>query len=87
MRKTMAIRNVVGNGLGMPPESVAVTDLTTGAFFPPSRPGETGFGNQSPELQTQAAREKSLTEKVLPTFELHSRCRCRDLCQTRIRNA
>jgi flagellar M-ring protein FliF len=63
-RKVAAIRNVISNALGMPAESVAVTDLTNGIPFPAGKPGDAGFGNQSPEFQTRVAAESSYNQKI-----------------------
>jgi flagellar M-ring protein FliF len=48
----------------MAPESVVVSDLTTGFTYPATKPGQPGAGMQDPYTITKVTHERNWTEKI-----------------------
>jgi flagellar M-ring protein FliF len=61
-----AIRNLVASAIagGMSPDSVVVSDLTTGSTYPAKTPGQALAGQQDPYIQNKMQYEKLWSEKI-----------------------
>jgi flagellar M-ring protein FliF len=62
--KVMSIRTIVGASIGMPPESVAVTDLDRGFTYPPTKPGQAGSAWQDSYIQTKMKHEQTIADTI-----------------------
>jgi flagellar M-ring protein FliF len=62
--KVMSIRALVASSIGMPPESVAVTDLDRGFTYPPTQPGQVGSGWQDPYIQSKMRHEQIIADTI-----------------------
>jgi flagellar M-ring protein FliF len=62
--KVMSIRTLVAASIGMPPESVAVTDLERSFTYPPTPSGQIGSGPQDPYIQNKLKHEQVIGDTI-----------------------
>jgi flagellar M-ring protein FliF len=60
----VSIRSIVAASIGMPPESVAVTDLDRGFTYPPTPPGQVASSWQDPYIQRKLKYEEIIANNI-----------------------